>query len=337
MTTVIALGGNALLRDNEVSLASQNSAIARTVSYIKRAFADSSERLVITHGNGPQVGLELMKNIDARLPLPLYMLTGETQASIGSTLALELSRALRAAAVVLTHVIVDRKDPAFAKPSKPIGPLLSKGELERYLVAGLSFERVDQNIKFSSSNFNNSTSSMMNAFSKHSKQANQNQNSNPNQNQNQNPASSQRSTPRLYRLLAPSPRPLKILEEETIKSLKTIVVCCGGGGIPIDERLNPLNAVIDKDLTSSLLATRLNASKFIILTNVPYVYDSGPLRSLSVGSALSLASRSDPGSMQPKLIAAASFVQHTGRKAYIGSLSSLDKILKGKEGTVIEE
>jgi len=327
MTTVIALGGNALLRDNEVSLASQNSAIARTVSYIKRAFADSSERLVITHGNGPQVGLELMKNIDARLPLPLYMLTGETQASIGSTLALELTRALRTATVVLTHVIVDRKDPAFAKPSKPIGPLLSKGELERYLVAGLSFERVDSSMKFSSQNLSNPTSSMMNAFSEHSKQANQ----------NQNPASSPRSTPRLYRLLAPSPRPLKILEEETIKSLKTIVVCCGGGGIPIDERLNPLNAVIDKDLTSSLLATRLNASKFIILTNVPYVYDSGPLHSLSVGSALSLASRSDPGSMQPKLIAAASFVQHTGRKAYIGSLSSLDKILKGKEGTVIEE
>jgi len=334
MTTVIALGGNALLRDNEVSLASQNSAIARTVSYIKRAFADSSERLVITHGNGPQVGLELMKNIDARLPLPLYMLTGETQASIGSTLALELTRALRAATVVLTHVIVDRKDPAFAKPSKPIGPLLSKGELERYLVAGLSFERVDSSVRYSSQNLSNPTSGMMNAFSKHSKPANQNQNSN----QNPNPAKAHsRSTPRLYRLLAPSPRPLKILEEETIKSLKTIVVCCGGGGIPIDERLNPLNAVIDKDLTSSLLATRLNASKFIILTNVPYVYDSGPLRSLSVGSALSLASRSDPGSMQPKLIAAASFVQHTGRKAYIGSLGSLDKILKGKEGTVIEE
>jgi len=333
---VIALGGNALLRDNEVSLASQNSAIARTVSYIKRAFANSSERLVITHGNGPQVGLELMKNIDARLPLPLYMLTGETQASIGSTLALELTRAFHAAAVVLTHVIVDRKDPAFAKPSKPIGPLLSKGELERYLVAGLSFERVDSSMKFSSQNLSNPTSSMMNAFSEHSKQANQNQNSNP-KSANQNLASSRRSTPRLYRLLAPSPRPLKILEEETIKSLKTIVVCCGGGGIPIDERLNPLNAVIDKDLTSSLLATRLNASKFIILTNVPYVYDSGPLHSLSVGSALSLASRSDPGSMQPKLIAAASFVQHTGRKAYIGSLSSLDKILKGKEGTVIEE
>ena len=232
MRTVVALGGNALMRPGERGTAAEQLAnLDRAVAALRPLLDEPG--VVITHGNGPQVGNELLRQeraAEEAPPLPLWLAVAQTQAEIGALIAAELrpaSDGLRPACV-LTHVRVAADDPAFERPTKPIGPFYGAEEGER-----LARERgwamaADAN--------------------------------------------------RGHRRVVPSPAPLEIVELDVIERLvegNAIVIACGGGGIPVvsrDGRLVGIDAVIDKDRASALLARGLQAERLLILTEVPAVY-----------------------------------------------------------------
>jgi carbamate kinase len=230
--------------------------------------------LVLTHGNGPQVGNELIRQeraADEAPPLPLWLAVGQTQAEIGALIAAEL-RPFAAPACVLTHVRVAADDPAFDRPTKPIGPFYSAeqaGQLERERGWAMV---ADAN--------------------------------------------------RGHRRVVPSPQPLEIVELDVIRRLSgdVVAIACGGGGIPVvrrGDRLTGVDAVIDKDRASALLATGLGAKRLIILTEVPAVYRNfgepgqEELRRLSRSDADSLLPELAEGSMRPKVEAALAFAGET--------------------------
>jgi len=300
LTAVVALGGNALMRPGERGTAAEQRANLREVCEALRPLLGEPE-LVITHGNGPQVGNELLRHeraADEAPPLPLYLAVAQTQAEIGALLESELAPvAERPVACVLTHVVVAQDDPAFASPTKPVGPFYDEArakELER--------DRGWQVVH---------------------------------------------DAGRGWRRVVPSPEPLEIVELEAIRALLatgTIAIACGGGGIPVarrDGRLPGVDAVIDKDRASSLLARALGADRLVILTEVPAVYrgfGSGQqeeLRNLSVDQAEALAAELEPGSMRPKVEASAAFVRATGHEALITSPAALGEALEGEAGTLI--
>jgi len=226
--------------------------------------------LVITHGNGPQVGNELIRQeraADEAPPLPLWLAVGQTQAEIGALIAAEL-RPFAAPACVLTHVRVAADDPAFDRPTKPIGPFYSAEQAEQ-----LERERGWAMVADA----------------------------------NRGP-----------RRVVPSPQPLEIVELDVIRRLSEdgVVIACGGGGIPVvrrGDRLAGVDAVIDKDRASALLASGLSAERLIILTEVPAVYrDFGEpgqeeLRSLTRSDAEKMLRGLAEGSMRPKVEAAITF------------------------------
>jgi carbamate kinase len=257
--------------------------------------------LVITHGNGPQVGNELLRQERAAAeapPLPLYLAVAQTQAEIGALIESELAPvAERPVACLLTHVVVAEDDPAFTSPTKPVGPFYDEArakELER--------DRGWQVVH---------------------------------------------DAGRGWRRVVPSPQPLEIVELDAIRALigtGTIAIACGGGGIPVarrDGRLPGVDAVIDKDRASSLLACALGADRLVILTEVPTVYrgfgtgHQEELRNLSVDEADALAAELEPGSMRPKVEASAAFVRATGHEALITSPAALGEALEGEAGTLI--
>ncbi len=298
---VIALGGNALLQNGEKpSFPVQLKNARRTAKSIARRLA-KEKAFVITHGNGPQVGYELLRNIYAgrKLPqMPLRIINAETQAIIGSILQSAIASELekigskKRICTVLTHVVVDRKDKAFENPTKPIGPLYSKKELQKQL----KIEKFDYVM-----------------------------------------------TGLLYRRVVASPRPLKIIEIGQIKELVEDgfgVICCGGGGIPIFDDWNGANAVIDKDRTTQHLANSIKASRMAILTNVDCVYKDYlgrrvPIKKIEASSIGESLGDFDEGTMRPKLEACTDFIMNGGKRAYIGSLFSLDSALAGTSGTLI--
>ena len=256
---------------------------------------------MITHGNGPQVGNELLRHeraADEAPPLPLYLAVAQTQAEIGALLESELAPvAGRPVACLLTHVVVAEDDPAFAEPTKPVGPFYDEArahELER--------ERGWQVVH---------------------------------------------DAGRGWRRVVPSPQPLEVVELDALRSLLdggTIAIACGGGGIPVarrDGRLAGVDAVIDKDRASSVLARALGAERLVILTEVPAVYrDFGEgsqeeVRELSDGEATGLARELEAGSMRPKLEAAADFARETGHEALVTSPAALADALAGSAGTRI--
>ena len=300
MTAVVALGGNALMRPGQRGTAAEQRANLREACEALGPLLAEDE-LVITHGNGPQVGNELLRHeraADEAPPLPLYLAVAQTQAEIGALIESELAPvAGRPVACLLTHVVVDEDDPAFAEPTKPVGPFYDEArahELER--------ERGWRIVHDSG---------------------------------------------RGWRRVVPSPLPLEVVELESIRSLLgggAIVVACGGGGIPVarrDGRLAGLDAVIDKDRASSLLARELDADRLVILTEVPAVYrDFGTdsqqeLRELGVEEAGALVPELAAGSMRPKIEAAIEFVRSTGHEALITSPAALDAALEGEGGTLI--
>jgi carbamate kinase len=300
VTAVVALGGNALMRPGQRGTAAEQRANLREACEALRPLLGEDE-LVITHGNGPQVGNELLRHeraADEAPPLPLYLAVAQTQAEIGALIESELAPvADRAVACLLTHVVVDEDDPAFAEPTKPVGPFYDEAhahELER--------EREWRIVHDSG---------------------------------------------RGWRRVVPSPLPLEVVELESIRSLLgggAIVVACGGGGIPVarrDGRLAGLDAVIDKDRASSLLARKLGADRLVILTEVPAVYrDFGTdsqqeLRELGVDEAGGLVPELAAGSMRPKIEAAIEFVRATGHEALITSPAALGAALAGEAGTHI--
>jgi len=300
VTTVIALGGNALIRPGELGTAAEQRANLRTTCEALRPLLGDGD-LVVTHGNGPQVGNELVRQeraADEVPPLPLYLAVAQTQAEIGALIESELAAvAERPVVCVLTHVRVDEDDPAFAHPTKPVGPFYSE-EQARTLEADRGWTVAHE-------------------------------------------------AGRGWRRVVPSPKPLGIVELAAIKTLVaagTIAVACGGGGIPISSRngrLTGLDAVIDKDRASSVLAIALGAERLVIVTDVEAVSRGWgtsaqeELRQLDVRGAEVLLPGLATGSMGPKLEAALAFARTTGHVALITSAASLAEALAGRAGTRI--
>jgi len=300
VTVVIALGGNALMRPGERGTAAEQRANLREACAALRPLL-GEEQLVVTHGNGPQVGNELLRQERAAAeapPLPLYLAVAQTQAEIGALLESELAPvAGRPVVCLLTHVLVAEDDPAFEEPTKPVGPFYDEARA-RDLEAERGWKVVHD-------------------------------------------------AGRGWRRVVPSPAPLEVVELDAIRSLLasgTIVVACGGGGIPATRRgehLAGIDAVIDKDRASSLLARGLDAERLVILTEVPAVYSGfgtdrqEELRELSADDAAALVPELAAGSMRPKVEASVEFVRATGREALITSPAALGDALEGLSGTRI--
>jgi carbamate kinase len=296
VTAVVALGGNALMRPGQRGTAAEQLAnLRRAVAALEPLL--ESPGLVITHGNGPQVGNELIRQeraADEAPPLPLWLAVAQTQAEIGALIEAELRPAVeRDVACVLTHVCVAPEDAAFDRPTKPIGPFYSADQAHQ-----LERERGWAMVEDAN---------------------------------------------RGHRRVVPSPEPLEIVELETVRTLVSsgaIVVACGGGGIPVVRRggrLAGVDAVIDKDRASALLARDLGSERLLILTEVPAVYEAfgtpaqRELRELSRSDAERLLPTLAEGSMRPKVEAALSF----GRKALITNFEALGDALAGRAGTRI--
>ncbi len=294
---VVALGGNALLRRGEpVSAATQRDNIRRAATALARLMAEGHQ-LVITHGNGPQVGLLALQGEAAgQSGFPLDVLGAETEGMIGYVLQQELDNAHPAPArfaTMLTQVEVDPRDAAFAAPTKPVGPVY--GEAQAQALKQQRGWAVAPDGK-------------------------------------------------AWRRVVASPMPLRILEIEVIRLLVeqgVTVICAGGGGIPVVQRADGthigVEAVIDKDHASGLLAAELRADAFLMLTDVPAVFTGwGTPGQRALGdvtpqelSGVDFAA----GSMGPKVRAACDFVNRTGALAGIGALDDAAAILARQAGT----
>jgi carbamate kinase len=295
---VIALGGNALLRRGEpLTAENQRANVKRATPAIAKVIA-AGHRVVLSHGNGPQVGLLALQSAACRPdePYPLDVLGAESEGMIGYLIEQELENSLpkgTCVATLLTQTEVDPRDPAFQNPTKPIGPVYEKAVAER-----LAKER------------------------------------------------GWRIAPDgdRYRRVVPSPRPLRIPDVPVIRLLvahEVVVICAGGGGIPVvrraDGSLVGVEAVIDKDLAAALLAEELEADALLLLTDVDAVYlnwgtpDQKPIGQASPETFRGL--KFDAGSMGPKVEAACKFVEATGGMAGIGSLEQALAILEGRAGT----
>jgi len=293
--TVVALGGNALLGPGERgTVAEQRANLASTFAAAATILTDGP--VVVTHGNGPQVGNELLRQELASAeapPLPLYVAVAQTQAEIGALVAAELEPVSgRRVVVVLTRVVVAEDDPAFAEPTKPVGPFYDSERAHALEQERGWAVREDAN--------------------------------------------------RGWRRVVPSPRPLEVLELGPIRTLLdsgAMVVAVGGGGIPViarDGRHDGVDAVIDKDHASALLAIELGAERFVILTQVPTVYTGfgtdaqQAIEELVPGRDDGLIDSLPSGSMRPKVEAAFRFVRETRGEALI---TSSDALAAGDPGT----
>jgi len=298
MRIVCALGGNALLRRGEPAEASVQQ---RNVGVAVQAVAELARAhdVVVTHGNGPQVGLLALQGeaYGGVRPYPLDVLGAESEGMIGYLLEQGLRNELpgREIATLLTQVVVDPADPAFERPAKPIGPVYSELEARR-----LARERGWAVAP-------------------------------------DGPA---------WRRVVPSPEPRDILELGAIRVLLdagVLVVCTGGGGIPVvvgaDGSLRGVEAVIDKDLSAALLARLLRADFLLLLTDVAAVERGWGTRSAQpIGRTAPSELRAlgfAPGSMGPKVEAACRFVEATGGTAGIGALGEAAAIVRGKAGTLV--
>ncbi len=301
MRIVVALGGNALLRRGEPMTAGvqrQNIKVAAAAI----APVASEHQVVISHGNGPQVGL-LALQAAAYKPdeaAPLDVLGAQTEGSIGYMIEQELGNLLPFEvpfATLLTMVEVDPNDPGFEHPTKFVGPVYDKSSADRIAVEkGWNFKQDGDK----------------------------------------------------WRRVVPSPLPKRIFEIRPIKWLLergTLVICAGGGGIPTmyqsgaDRKLIGVEAVIDKDLCSELLARELDADLFIMATDAEAVFlDYGTPEAKAVYRAHpeALSRFSFPaGSMGPKVAAACHFARTSGRMAAIGALADIAAIVRGEKGTLV--
>jgi len=300
MLVVVAVGGNALLRRGEVPLAeTQEKNIAVAVEALAPLAADNA--LVITFGNGPQVGLLANESAaDPALPFPysLDVLGAQTQGMIGYFLLQGFENALpgRQVASLVCQTKVAADDPAFARPTKFIGPVYSEAEGHR--LAGLRGWQIRQDGS-------------------------------------------------AWRRVVASPEPLGIVELPTIAALVAegaIVICAGGGGAPVVEddggHFHGAEAVVDKDLSTALLARDLGADALVILTDVANVETGfGTDAAHPIGRTTPAALRAlkfPAGSMGPKVEAACRFVEATGKPAMIGRMDDAAGLVRGTQGTVVE-
>ena len=266
--------------------------------------------LVISHGNGPQVGELLIQRDMTRgaIPeMPLDVLVAQTEGSLGYLLQQELLNHLRAhragkyVVTLITQVLVDKDDPAFLNPTKPVGPFYTKEQSDRLRREHPGWKMVEQ-------------------------------------------------VGRGYRRVVPSPEPKRIIQSHMIRALVyagNVVIALGGGGIPMikdeDDRYVGIEGVIDKDLSSAALATDIKADLLIILTGVDKVYlnygkpDQEPLSVVPCSRAKEYLREGHfpPGSMGPKISAVLRYLESGGRRAIITNAASLEKALDGKDGTHI--
>ncbi|MBU1002903.1 MAG: carbamate kinase [Proteobacteria bacterium] len=302
-TLLLAFGGNALIRKGQTgTIPEQFENLRLPLSQAARLAQEY--RLIITHGNGPQVGDLLLRQecCGDSLPLPLEILVAQTQGQIGymieSTLDTELMHldplVHRPLVSLLSYVVVRPSDPAFLHPTKPIGPVLGEGEepVVPYPV---------------------------------------------------------RKTAKGWRRVVASPEPVTIVEKQEIRQLIDagfIVICCGGGGIPVvreGRRFCGVDAVIDKDLASALLAREVGVDLFVVATDVAGAYldyggpDERLLAELTASKARELleAGAFPAGSMGPKVLACVRFVESGGARAIICSIEEIEAAVAGRVGTRI--
>jgi len=307
-TAVLALGGNALAHEGEEPTIANQFRRARESMTMVVDLARDGWRIVLVHGNGPQVGDELTRNEAARRlvqPLPLGVLVAETAGWIGYMLQQSLQNALAAArvrrdvATVITQTLVDRYDPALGRPTKPIGHALTEAEVARLREAGRAVGRDG------AGRWRRMTAS-------------------------------------------PVPLGVVELPVvRSLVEQGTIVVAAGGGGPPVYDDpllgLEGVDAVVDKDRVAAILASQLEAEVLMILTNVDAVFEgwgtalARPVTRMSVGQAEALiaAGGLDEGGMKPKVEAAASFARASGGRAIIARLSGGAAALRGQTGTTI--
>lgn len=300
MRVVAALGGNALLRRGEPLTAEAQRANVRTAALALASIIRAGHQLVVTHGNGPQVGLLALQGAAYKPEeaYPLDVLGAETEGMIGYIIEQELENALehdRPVATLLTQVLVDSNDPAFASPTKFVGPVYDREEAEsRAAAAGWQIAADGDK----------------------------------------------------WRRVVASPAPVEIPNVRVIRLLLdqgVVVICAGGGGIPIvrraDGSMAGVEAVIDKDAASALLARQLNADALLLLTDVDAIYrdfgtdQAAPIPRLTPTEAQQLDLPA--GSMGPKLAAARDFAAHGGISG-IGQLADALAILGGRAGTIID-
>lgn len=302
-TLLIALGGNALIRKGQAGTIGEQfenlKVPTRQIARLSRRY-----RIIITHGNGPQVGNLLLQqeSCDQVPRLPLEILVAQTQGQIGYMIESTLDTALMELGIhfhqpfitVISYVVVDEMDPAFDAPTKPIGPVLSESQ-----AAASPFPT--------------------------------------------------RLTAKGHRRVVASPRPVTVVEKREIRKLVDmgfIVICCGGGGIPVTREgrsFHGVDAVIDKDLVSATLAKEIGAHRFIMATDVPgaAIHFNTPRECfLENITADELAGhlrdgQFPPGTMQPKIEAALQFVGQGGKEAIVTSLDTIEAAVQGRAGTRI--
>jgi carbamate kinase len=302
------MGGHAFAQKDEIGTIEDHRRNAEAIADVVMTLVERDYRLIITHGNGPQVGNLLIQNELAagETPqMPLDVLVAMTEGSLGYILQQALLNELRARDIrryvvtVVTQVLVDEHDPAFQSPTKPIGPFLSQEEAERRR------EKLGWQVK-------------------------------------------EDSAGRGWRRIVASPKPTRVIQANMIdEACQTghIVVACGGGGIPIirGERgaYEGVEAVVDKDLTSAVLAASVEAELLIMLTSVPHVYANfGKPTERALGAvtlseieAIHRESPFPPGSMGPKIDAVINFLKKGGRRALITDAETLPSAIEGGGGT----
>jgi carbamate kinase len=307
-TAVLAFGGNALSRADEPATIVNQFRRARESMASVVMLASEGWRIVIVHGNGPQVGDSLLRNEVARRvvePLPLGVLVAETAGWIGYMLQQSLQNALAAGRVqrnvvtLVTQTLVDRFDPALGTPTKPIGQPLTDDEAARLRESGRAVARDGAGA---------------------------------------------------WRRMTTSPMPLAVVEFPVVRRLleqNTIVIAAGGGGPPVYHDpilgLEGVDAVVDKDRVSAVLARQLEADVLMILTNVEAVYEgwgtsaARPIRRMTVRRADAMIAEGafDAGGMRPKVEAAAGFARSGDGRAIIAHLASGPAALRGETGTTI--
>jgi carbamate kinase len=298
---LVALGGNALIRKGQVGTVEEQfenlKVPIRQIARLSRRY-----RIIITHGNAPQVGNLLLQQecLDTVPKLPLEILVAQTQGQIGYMIESTLDSELMALGIstekplvsLISYVVVDERSPAFQNPSKPIGPVYTEEK-----AASLPYPM--------------------------------------------------RKTDKGYRRVVASPEPITIVEKREIRKLidmDFIVICCGGGGIPVireGRTFCGVNAVIDKDLASAKLAEEIGVHIFLIATDVEgaALHYGQPgqkyLRTITVEEATRYLEEGHfaPGSMQPKIEAAIGFLRSGGKRAVIASLEAIEEAVAGRAGT----
>jgi carbamate kinase len=305
---LVAMGGHAFMQSGEQGTIDDHERSSDRIAELLMTLVERDYRLVITHGNGPQVGNLLIQHERGRgdvPPMPLDVLVAMTEGSLGYILQQSLLNQLRRRDIrryvvtMVTQVIVGEKDKAFETPNKPIGPFLTKAEAEQRRDKWGWKIRED-------------------------------------------------AAGRGWRRLVASPRPLRVIQRQMIRDAALaghIVVACGGGGIPIrvdeDDCYTGIEAVVDKDLTSSVLGANVGAELLIILTSVPNVFvnfgkpEQRALKAVTLEEIERLKAEGHfpPGSMGPKIEAVIHFLEHGGKRALITDPQNLLDAIEGRAGT----